>query len=111
MWSFLEKLPRDNGTLPDIHNVSEEEISDLVKGVGLCTSFSINVIDTAQLAGQFHLGDMGGHRAAFCEDGTVVDSSARKIVRLRDGEVIVAQKTGLRMTGLGGENAKLFLCI
>lgn len=52
---------------------------------GTCTNFTIHVINQSSPL-NFVLGDVGGHRIAWTEDGVLIDSTARDLIQLEDGQ-------------------------
>jgi hypothetical protein len=85
----------------------EEELEYLWKGGhGLCTSWCIYTSELLEEIGNF--GDQGHHRAAFYNDGVVIDSSARDALLCRPGESESKGKVTWWMEDIGQTKAKLF---
>ena len=76
-WSNLQGIMEKFDENDDIMNTL---LSD---GFGTCTTFTVYVTRQAPML-DFKLGDTGGHRVAWTNEGILVDSSSRKLVQLID---------------------------
>lgn len=54
---------------------------------GTCTNFTLHIMEQASKM-NFVLGDVDNHRIAWAEDGTLVDSSAKELLQLVDGDIV-----------------------
>lgn len=65
-------------------------------GTGLCTSFAIYIasrLENSDHPTLFQFAELNGiHRACFSRDGTIIDSSARKILEVKDEKPISGYK-------------------
>ena len=67
--------------------ISDAEELDLrplgANNTGACTSWAVLI--TSMLEGEYNFGDKNRHRAAWHQDGLVIDSSAREALQLVEG--------------------------
>lgn len=67
--------------------ISDAEELDLrplwANNTGVCTSWAVLI--TSMLEGEYNFGDKNRHRAAWHQDGLVIDSSAREALQLVEG--------------------------
>jgi hypothetical protein len=89
---------------------SEDDLKPLwQEGHGLCTSWCIYISD--KVFGPHtieNFGDQGRHRAAFGNDGVLIDSSARDALLCREGGKETFRQTTWDMEDIGQIGAKLF---
>ena len=109
-WGDFIKNPAfddKEGLQQKILMLEEEELKHLWKeGHGLCTSWCIYIAELLEEIENF--GDQGHHRAAFYNDGVVIDSSARDALLCRPGKSERKGKVTWWMEDIGQIKAKLF---
>jgi hypothetical protein len=92
-----------------ISNATEESLRPLWNdGTGLCTSWCVNIMSELfnnPDAGIY--GDQGNHRASYCNNGLVVDSSAREPLIFKGDEKVARFNTAWWMVNVGSSDARL----
>jgi hypothetical protein len=107
--SFTEKEKEE--VEKRISNATEESLCPLWNdGTGLCTSWCVKIMSSSELfnnpdAGIY--GDQGNHRAAFYNNGLVVDSSAREPLLFKGDEKVTRFNTTWWMIDVGSSDARL----
>ena len=102
--SFAKGLIEKIREMPD----REERLRHLwEEDMGLCTSWCIAVVQKMNDS-KMNYGDQGNHRAAYRDDGIVIDSSARNALLIPKDKSMSVGNRKWSMEEISTPNAKLF---